>query len=107
MGCPPIQIGGVEDHVHLLFNLSRTETIAKVVEEVKTGSSKWLKSCGIREFAWQTGYAALSVSPDAVGAASAYVRSQEERHAKATFQDELRALLREHGLEFDERYLWD
>lgn len=105
--CQPLQVGGVEDHVHLLFGLSRTLAVAEVVEKAKTGSSKWLKTKGPSDFAWQAGYGAFSVGAAEVEGIVAYVRGQEAHHAKTTFQDEYRALLLEAGIEFDERYMWD
>jgi hypothetical protein len=78
-----------------------------VVEHAKTGSSKWLKTKGISDFAWQSGYGVFSVGSAEIDAAAAYVRNQPAHHAKVSFQDEVRLLLREAGLEFDERYLWD
>ena len=105
--CSPIQIGGVEDHVHILFGLSRTMTVAQVTEKVKTSTSKWIKSKGIAEFAWQAGYGAFSVGVRDVAKIAEYVRNQEEHHKRVTVQDELRSMLNEAGLEFDERYLWD
>jgi REP element-mobilizing transposase RayT len=107
MGCTPIQIGGVEDHVHVLLVLSRTVTIAQVVEKVKTSSSKWIKTKGVPAFAWQGGYGAFSVAASQKDAVTAYIRGQEEHHRKVSFQDELRALLTEHGIAWDERYVWD
>ncbi len=107
--CPLLQIGGVEDHVHILFQLSRTLSLAQVVQDVKTGSSKWMKSKGnvYRDFAWQSGYGAFSVSSCDAEHTIRYIQNQKEHHGKVSFQDELRALLREAGMEFDERYLWD
>lgn len=107
MGCQPLQLGGVDDHVHLLFCLSRTVTIAAAAEKVKTSSTKWIKEKWQIDFAWQGGYAALSVSSNDVSGAVKYVQNQAEHHRKFSFQDELRAILTEHGVEFDERYLWD
>lgn len=107
-GCPSIQVGGVEDHVHLLFQQSRTITIAQVVQEVKTSSSKWMKDrWSLPGFAWQAGYGAFSVSPGDVEAAVAYIRNQEQHHRKLSFQDEYRELLRLAGVPCDERYMWD
>jgi putative transposase len=106
-GCVPVQIGGVEDHVHLLFRASRTLTLAQIVEKLKTSSAKWLKTKGRRDFTWQGGYGAFSVSPNLVGPVAEYIRDQEAHHRKVTFQDELRALLKEARVEPDERYLWD
>jgi putative transposase len=107
LGCPPLQVGGVEDHVHLLFALSRTKTIAEVVEKTKTGSSKWLKAKGPKDFSWQAGYGVFSIGPGEVDRMVAYVRGQEAHHAAITFKDEFRALLQEAGMVFDERYVWD
>ncbi len=107
IGCAPIIVGGVEDHVHLFFQLSRTETIAKVIESVKTGSSKWMKTQGVSDFAWQSGYAVFSVSVEETAAIVTYIRNQEEHHKKVSFQDEYRQFLREAGVEFDEKYMWD
>jgi REP element-mobilizing transposase RayT len=106
---PALVIGGIEDHVHALFVLSKNHPLKKIVEEVKKGSSKWMKANGPRnaEFCWQAGYAAFSVSQSNVEAVSRYIRTQEEHHRKMTFQDELRGLFRRHGVEYDERYVWD
>jgi REP element-mobilizing transposase RayT len=106
---PALIIGGVEDHVHALFVLSKNHPLKKIVEEVKKGSSKWMKSDGPRtpQFSWQAGYAAFSVSQSNVEAVQKYIEGQEEHHRKMTFQDELRALFKRHGIEFDERYVWD
>jgi putative transposase len=95
--------------VHLLLVLSRTMTLAKAVEEIKTGSSKWIKTKGdvFRSFSWQAGYAAFSVSPSDKESVRHYILDQASHHGKLSFQDELRGLLAEAGMEFDERYLWD
>ena len=107
VGCTPIQVGGHTDHVHLLFAMTRTRTIAQVVEEVKTGSSKWIKTKGIAAFAWQSGYGVFSVSMSHVDTVVAYVRNQEEHHKTVSFMDEFRALMKEANIEIDERYVWD
>jgi putative transposase len=106
---PALAIGGVEDHIHALFALSKNHPLTRIVEEVKKGSSKWMKSAGpgIRDFQWQAGYGAFSVSQSNLDAVTQYIEGQEEHHRTMTFQDELRALLRRHGIAFDERYLWD
>ncbi|HWL54179.1 MAG TPA: IS200/IS605 family transposase [Chthoniobacteraceae bacterium] len=109
MECSPIQIGGIEDHVHLFFGLSRTRTVAAVVETVKTSSSKWIKTKGTAfvDFHWQSGYGAFSVSQSDADAVVAYVRHQAQHHRKMTFQDEYRRLLQRYQVAFDERYMWD
>lgn len=107
--CPSLQVGGVEDHVHLFFGLSRTVTIAQVVEKVKTSSSKWLKtkSPALAEFHWQQGYGAFSVSRSDADAVVMYVREQAKHHHKMSFQDEYRALLKKYEVPYDEKYVWD
>ena len=106
---PALVIGGVADHVHVLFSLSKNHVLMKIVEEVKKGSSKWMKTHGPqnKDFHWQTGYAAFSVSPSNVVEVQRYIENQEEYHRRMTFQDELRTLFGRHGIEFDERYVWD
>lgn len=107
--CPPIRIGGVEDHVHIVARFGRTITQADWVKELKRVSNLWLKAQG-REYAgfeWQGGYADFSVSQSNLEQVIEYVARQEERHRKITFQDELRELLRKHNIEFEERYVWD
>jgi putative transposase len=107
--CPSLRVGGVEDHVHLLFGLSRTKTIAEIVETVKTTSSKWIKSKDKRlsSFHWQSGYAAFSGSQSDADLVVAYIADQAEHHRKRTFQDEYRRLLEKYHVAFDERYVWD
>ena len=103
----PIKVGGFNDHVHLLYYLSRTQTIAKSVEVVKSGSLIWLRRQGLEDFHWQNGYGVFGVSESNVPAVVRYIENQREHHKAISFQDELRQLLTEHGIEFDERYLWD
>ena len=105
--CPPIIVGGMPDHVHLLFGLAKTLSVSKVVEELKKESSKWAKQYVHPAFYWQNGYGAFSVSPSAVDDVRRYIETQAEHHRVRTFQDEFRELLRRHGMEWDERYLWD
>jgi putative transposase len=106
---PIHEIGGVEDHVHLLATLPRTQTLSKLVEEIKKGSSKWMKTKGslYTDFSWQNGYGAFSIGQSNVEALSQYIRNQKEHHKKISFQDEFRAFLKKYNLEFDEKYVWD
>lgn len=106
---PALIIGGVEDHVHALFSLSKNHALKKIVEEVKKGSSKWMKTEGTlnEEFYWQNGYGAFSVSQSNVEQVRQYIENQAEHHRRITFQEELRSLFRKHEIEFDERYVWD
>jgi REP element-mobilizing transposase RayT len=105
--CPVLQIGGVEDHVHILLRLSRAVSLGQLVEKTKTSTSKWIKTKGPTGFAWQAGYGAFSVGQGESDGVVRYIQGQEERHRTVSFQDELRMLLTEAGLEFDERYVWD
>lgn len=107
--CPPILIGGVEDHVHLLARFGREITQAEWVKELKRISNAWLKERGsaYADFQWQAGYAAFSVSQSNLEEVKQYIARQEEHHRKMPFQDELRALLQKHGIEWDENYIWD
>jgi putative transposase len=107
--CECFRVGGVADHVHLAVRLSRTITMAQLIEELKTSSSKWLKtqSPALAAFAWQRGYGAFSVGPSDLNALLHYIDTQEEHHKTRTFQDEYRAFLTKYGIEYDERYVWD
>jgi len=107
--CPALTIGGTSDHAHLLFRLSKNLALAEVVEKVKTTSSKWLKTQArtLQSFHWQNGYGGFSVSPAEVDSVAAYIEGQEEHHRKVSFQDEYRRFLKEYGVEYDERYVWD
>lgn len=107
--CQSLIVGGVADHVHLLFQLGRTITVADAVGKIKSMSSAWVnQSRGVAEpFHWQSGYAAFSVSQSNVEAVREYIRRQPEHHAKQSFQDELREWLRRYEIEWDERYVWD
>jgi len=102
-------VGGVEDHVHILFDLSKLHTAADVVEQIKRESSKFVKSLGSKygQFYWQRGYGMFSVSPTLIAEAEAYVRNQAEHHRRHSFQEELRGFLRRYEIPFDERYVWD
>jgi REP element-mobilizing transposase RayT len=107
--CECYRVGGVADHVHLAIRLARTITTAKLMESLKTSSSKWLKtqSPALTAFAWQRGYGAFSVGPSDLDALRNYIDTQDEHHRKRSFQEEYRALLTQYGIEYDERYVWD
>ena len=106
---PSLAIDGTSDHVHILFSLSRIITVADVVEEVKTGTSKWIKIKGreFRSFQWQRGYGAFSIGQSNVEALKRYIREQKKHHQRRTFQDEYRKFLNAYGIDYDERYVWD
>jgi REP element-mobilizing transposase RayT len=107
MRCPALQVGGGADHVHLLFVLSKTLSLSKVVEELKKESSKWAKSAIQPRFYWQTGYGAFSVSASNEKAVVDYIIHQVRHHRRMTFQQEFRKFLQKHGIEYDEQYVWD
>jgi Transposase and inactivated derivatives len=109
LGAELVRIGGVADHVHIVATLPRTMSQAEFIEQMKKASSKWVKALDAqyRGFFWQRGYGAFSVSPSQLDAVLQYVEAQPEHHRTRTFQDEYRELLRKHGVEFDERYVWD
>jgi len=103
----PLAIGGIEDHVHLLVGLKSTHRLDYFLRDLKADSSEWVhKEIGKRNFAWQVGYAALSVSPGDIERVKQYVLRQEEHHRRMTFQEEYIAFLKENGIDYDEQYLW-
>ena len=104
-----LRAGSVSDHVHLLLAHPRTCAPSELVQEIKMGSSKWLKTKGARydAFHWQGGYGIFSVSPAHRPAVETYLAKQAEHHRTVTFQEEYRRMLRKYGLAFDKRYVWD
>jgi REP element-mobilizing transposase RayT len=106
--CKAITVGGVADHVHILLSLPSTLSTAAAMQLIKGGSSRWVHENfpGIRGFGWQEGYGAFSIGISQIDATVAYIAGQEEHHRTVSFQDEFRAFLRRHGIEWDERYIW-
>jgi putative transposase len=109
LGAELVHIGGVADHIHIVTTLPRTVSQAQLVEQIKKASSKWIKPLDnrYRGFFWQRGYSAFSMSPSQLEAVLKYIETQQEHHCTRRFQEEYRELLRRHGVEFDERYVWD
>jgi REP element-mobilizing transposase RayT len=109
LDCPARTVGGTVDHIHVLSSMSRTETVARVVEKAKAGSSKWIKTKGpaYKEFFWQSGYGAFSIGQSGETALREYIAQQKAHHHKVSFQDEYRALLKKYNVPYDERYVWD
>ena len=107
-GCRVIQTGGIKDHVHILFLLSKNESISHVVEEVKRNSSRWIKTINTHytKFEWQGGYGAFSVSQSIVDKTLQYIKDQKTHHEKHTFQDEYIAFLKSYGINYDDRYVF-
>ena len=104
-----VEIGGIADHVHLVTRFRTQRSVAEMVKTFKAKSSKWVneRRRGDDRFYWQTGYAAFTVSPSQLSNVIRYVRNQQEHHRRVTFQEEYISLLQRHGVEYDERYLWD
>jgi REP element-mobilizing transposase RayT len=107
--CNPVQIGGYNDHVHILCLLSKKITQIKLLEEVKKESSKWIKTKDARynNFYWQRGYGIFSVNPSEIEIVVDYIKNQAEHHKKGTFKEEFLAFLKKYNVEYDERYIWD
>ena len=102
-----LEIGGTDDHVHLLIKLKPTSSVSDVLKMVKGKSTKWINDQNMlsQTFAWQAGYGAFSVSVSEAVNVARYVRGQEKHHRDFSFQDELLQLLGKHDVEFDQRYL--
>ena len=98
--------GGIPDHIHLLVRLAADRSVSDVVRDIKSNSSSWLHQRGVFPFAWQDGYGAFTVSPSAIPGVVAYIDNQVAHHAKEAFCDEFVAMLLEHDVEYDEKYLW-
>ena len=107
--CKAIKVGGYTDHIHILCMLSKKIALMKLMEELKSHSSKWIKTKGkdYENFYWQDGYGAFSVNPTEVHTVTTYIENQHQHHDKKTFQDEYRAFLKKYHVEYDEKYVWD
>ena len=106
---PSIQTNGVEDHIHILFRLSKNIALSKLVEQVKKNSSKWMKQVegGNKNFKWQIGYAAFSVNSRGVKTVSNYIARQEEHHKKETLKKEVEDFVAAYDIaEYDEKFFW-
>jgi REP element-mobilizing transposase RayT len=103
-----LAVGGTADHIHILLSIPSTTPIAKAIQLIKGNSSKWISDTfpGLRNFAWQEGYGAFSISVSGIDETIAYIQSQDEHHRKRTFQEEFLAFLRKHNIAYDERYIW-
>ncbi|MEY2465524.1 MAG: REP-associated tyrosine transposase [Verrucomicrobiota bacterium] len=103
----PEAIGGTADHVHVLAGLRATHALASFVQDIKQSSSRWIhETIGLKDFAWQQGYAAFTVSVSNCAAVKEYIANQAEHHRSKTFQDEYVMFLKKHGVDYEEKYLW-
>ena len=107
--CHAHQIGGVQNHIHIACNLSRTISVSKLLEEAKKSSSKWIKTKGAayQNFAWQNVYGAFSLGMSQLSTVKQYIAQQKKHHKHKTFQEEFREFLNRYKVEYDERYVWD
>jgi putative transposase len=100
-------VGGTGDHVHLLVGLRASHTLADVLRDIKSASSRWVhETVGDKGFAWQDGYGAFTVSASLTGRVKEYIARQERHHERKSFQDEYLEFLKQSGVESDERFLW-
>ncbi len=103
----PEAIGGMPDHVHLLVGLRATHSVATLVQDIKQTSSRWIhETIGVKNFSWQPGYAAFTVSVSNRAVVKKYIGSQSEHHRLKTFQEEYVTFLQKHDVEYDVKYLW-
>ncbi len=106
--CKLVAAGGIEDHVHVLASLNATVSLAETAGALKANSSRWIHESfpHSKDFQWQEGYGAFSVSKSDEPRVVNYIHSQKEHHDQQTFQDEFVKLLEKHGIAYDDRYLW-
>jgi REP element-mobilizing transposase RayT len=109
LDCQAIKVGGHTNHIHILCMLSKKITLVKLLSELKSYSSKWIKTKGEKyhDFYWQDGYGSFSINPSEVDIVKNYIANQKEHHQKLTFQDEYKAFLKKYDVSYDERYVWD
>jgi putative transposase len=107
-GMKALAIGGTQDHVHTLLSLPATISVAKAIQLIKGGSSKWIHDQlpKYRKFEWQDGYGAFSVSASQIETVVRYIDEQKEHHRKRTFEEEFLEFLDKHGVEYDRRYVF-
>ena len=108
-GSNAYRIGGTQNHIHIACTLPRTMTVSKLIETIKTSSSKWMKKKDKRcdDFSWQSGYAVFSLGQSQLATLLKYIEQQKEHHRKKTFKEEVLDFLKKYGVDYDERYLWD
>ncbi|MCW3789801.1 IS200/IS605 family transposase [Plebeiibacterium sediminum] len=109
LNCNPIIVGGHDDHVHLVVLLSQKIALMKLMETIKSHSSKWIKTKGNKyeKFFWQKGYGAFSINPTQIDVVCKYVKEQSKHHQNKSFKDEYVAFLNKYNVKYDEQYVWD
>ncbi len=108
-GCLVHQMGGIEDHIHAFISMPKTETLSKIINDVKSNSSRWLKTLdpNYKTFGWQSGYGAFSVSQSSFDAIVNYIANQEAHHKKISFEQEYVTLIKKNKIPYNPQYLWD
>lgn len=106
-GCYLIELGGTENHVHILFVLNKKLSVSEIVGKIKSNTSRWFHRRHNMAFAWQEGYGAFSVSQSRVDLVKTYIRNQKEHHRLKKFEEEFREFLKAYDIDWDERYVWD
>ncbi|MEX2484874.1 MAG: IS200/IS605 family transposase [Brumimicrobium sp.] len=108
-GCQSIIVNGVEDHIHCFFSLKSDVSVSRVLQRIKSLSSKWINESRLTKtkFHWQSGYAAFSYGQSAFENVVKYIENQEEHHRKLTFQEEYKWFLEKFRIDYDERYVFD
>jgi REP element-mobilizing transposase RayT len=103
------KVGGTENHIHIACTLPRTITVAKLMEEIKKSSSKWIKGKSPRcsMFAWQAGYSVFSLGQSQLDILIRYIQNQKQHHKRKTYKEEVLELLEKYDVQYDEKYLWD
>ncbi len=104
-GIHVIAAGGTTNHAHLLMLLPQTIALAKAMQEIKANTSRWLRETS-RQFQWQEGYGAFSVSHSQREAVVKYIANQAEHHQRRSYEEEFVALLRKSGVSYDPRFVF-
>ena len=104
-----LEVGGVEDHIHLLMNIPPTESVSNFIRDVMSGTSKWINDSNLvsQDFRWQKGYGAFTVSFSQIESVRDYIQNQEIHHRKLTFKQEYVLMLKRHNIQFEDRFLFE
>ena len=104
----PLAVGGTDNHIHILPSIPSTTPVAKAIQLIKGGSSKWISETfpSKQRFEWQEGYGAFSVSVSLLKKTAEYIAKQQEHHKTQTFEQEFAAFLERHGVDYDPRYVF-
>ena len=109
IGAIPIEIGGIDNHIHILTSIPKSTTIADFVRTIKSNSSRWIKTIDTyyETFAWQDGYAMFSVGYNALETVVKYIKNQKRHHTEQSYKTEYTSILDKHNVQYDEKYIFD